>query len=145
MAYAQPMQSMQQNSMQQQNDYAQQKQQQKQQQKVQTQKNSQNENVQGQGGMQIVRQGWMMKKGDIIKNWKKRYFVLQSNRVLNYYESSSSAMVKGTVALRKATRVVKKSTQSLEVHTPKRKWCFACKDTATRDEWVRVIKAVAQI
>lgn len=59
--------------------------------------------------------------------------------------AATRRLVKGTCPLHKATRVMKKSTQSFQVHTPKRNWCFACKDTATRDEWVAQIKAVAQV
>eukprot|EP01083_Nonionella_stella_P093699 262664_1 len=93
----------------------------------------------------VVKQGWMMKKGDIVKSWKKRYFVLKSNQTLNYYESDNAVMVKGTCPLDKVKSVIKKSGQSFEIQTSKRKWCFACKDTETRDGWVKKIKSVAEI
>eukprot|EP01084_Bolivina_argentea_P296390 510459_1 len=93
----------------------------------------------------VVKQGWMMKKGDLIKSWKKRYFVLKSNKILNYYESDNAVMVKGTCKLDKVKSVKTKSDQSFEVDTPKRKWCFACKDAKTRDAWVNKIKSVAGI
>jgi len=105
--------------------------------------NNGNMNNNANGGIQIIKQGWMMKKGDIVKSWKKRYFVLKTNQTLNYYESDNAVMVKGTCQLNKVKSVKKKSTQSFEVQTPKRKWCFACKDTATRDDWVSKVKQVA--
>merc|ERR1712228_268682 len=94
------------------------------------------------GGIEIIKQGYMMKKGDLIKNWKKRYFVLKTNKILNYYESDNAVMVKGSCSLNKVKSVKKKSGQSFEIDTPKRKWCFACKDEKVRDEWVQAIKNV---
>ena len=102
-------------------------------------------NNNGGSGIQILKQGWMMKKGDIVKSWKKRYFVLKSNQTLNYYESDNAVMIKGTCQLNKVKSVKKKSTQSFEVQTPKRKWCFACKDQQTRDDWVSKVKQVANV
>jgi len=34
-----------------------------------------------------LRTGWLMKEGGIRKNWKKRYFVVRPNYIVDYYES----------------------------------------------------------
>jgi len=113
-------------------------------QKMDTNDNQNDVNIK-KGGDQIVKQGWMMKKGDMIKSWKKRYFVLKTNRTLNYYESDAAVMVKGVCHLNKVKSVKKKKGENFEVDTSKRTWCFACKDTKTRDDWVKKIKSVAAI
>merc|ERR1712154_320651 len=100
-----------------------------------------NESVKS-SGIQIVKQGWMMKKGELIKSWKKRYFVLNSNKILNYYESDKAVMIKGSCSLNKVKSIKKKSGQSFEIDTPKRKWCFACRDDKVMDEWVQAIKSI---
>lgn len=111
---------------------------------IDLEKKTEENNASKSGGIQIVKQGWMMKKGDIVKSWKKRYFVLKTNQTLNYYESDNAVMVKGTCMLNKVKSVKKKSGQSFDIDTPKRKWQFACKDTKTRDDWVAKIRKVAQ-
>jgi len=94
-------------------------------------------------GIHIVQQGWMMKQGGLVKSWKRRYFVLKTNKVLNYYESDNSSMVKGSIELSKVIGVEKKQKKSLELVTPKRTWPFACVSTEVRDQWVANISRVA--
>merc|ERR1712110_622358 len=96
-------------------------------------------------GIHIVQQGWMMKQGGLVKNWKRRYFVLKTNNVLNYYESDNSSMVKGYVPLVDAIGIEKKQKKSFDVVTPKRTWSFACISTQVRDQWVENIGNVAEI
>jgi len=96
-------------------------------------------------GVRIVQRGWMMKKGQMVKNWKRRYFVLKSDGVLNYYESDNSSMVKGRAELTEALRVDRKNKKSLDVVTPKRTWSFLCATTELRDEWAENIEIVAGI
>merc|ERR1712087_533567 len=96
-------------------------------------------------GIHIVQQGWMMKQGGLVKNWKRRYFVLKTNNVLNYYESDNSSMVKGHVPLADAIGIEKKQKKSFDVVTPKRTWSFACISTQVRDQWVESIGQVAGI
>jgi len=101
-----------------------------------------NGTVMGQG-IHIVHQGWMMKQGGLVKSWKRRYFVLKTNRVLNYYESDNSSMVKGSIELNKVIGVERKQKKMLDLVTPKRTWSFACVSTKVRDEWVANISNVA--
>lgn len=35
--------------------------------------------------MTEIHSGWMTKQGGLIKNWKKRWFVLRSTGALDYY------------------------------------------------------------
>jgi len=96
-------------------------------------------------GIHIVQQGWMMKQGGLVKNWKRRYFVLKTNKVMNYYESDNSSMVKGYVQLTEVSSVDKKQKKQFDIVTPKRTWNFTCDSTQVRDEWVSNIASIAGI
>jgi hypothetical protein len=51
---------------------------------------------------QIVQQGWLTKQGRIVKNWKRRYFVL-SNDKLVYYADAERKQIKGFLNLFQST------------------------------------------
>jgi hypothetical protein len=36
----------------------------------------------------IVRSGWLYKKGALVQNWKRRYFVLRESKTLAYFEGN---------------------------------------------------------
>lgn len=64
---------------------------------------------------EAVKHGWMKKKGHIIKNWKKRYFVLEKGR-LRYYEhalevSPFGRVEKGEISL-KGSKVYASTTSA---------------------------------
>lgn len=39
--------------------------------------------------MTEVRTGWLVKQGQVVKNWKTRYFKLKSDGSLEYYRSEA--------------------------------------------------------
>lgn len=49
----------------------------------------------------IVKQGWLYKRGEHIKNWRSRYFILRSDGTLVGYKNhpESSAQVEVRVSL----------------------------------------------
>jgi len=53
----------------------------------------------GKPTLPTVRKGWMMKEGHIVKNWKKRHFVLEEG-VLIYYEDESCSNEKGRLRVK---------------------------------------------
>jgi len=46
--------------------------------------------VSGTGQPRVVKQGWVEKKGEYLKNWAKRYLVLYDNGILNGYKTEPS-------------------------------------------------------
>ena len=46
--------------------------------------------VSGTGQPRVVKQGWVEKKGEYLKNWAKRYLVLYDNGILNGYKTQPS-------------------------------------------------------
>jgi hypothetical protein len=48
----------------------------------------------------ILKTGFMMKRGDVVKNWKRRYFVAKNkvdNFVIEYYETEDAPKAKGVI------------------------------------------------
>eukprot|EP00012_Vannella_robusta_P002403 CAMPEP_0206191106 /NCGR_PEP_ID=MMETSP0166-20121206/5164_1 /ASSEMBLY_ACC=CAM_ASM_000260 /TAXON_ID=95228 /ORGANISM="Vannella robusta, Strain DIVA3 518/3/11/1/6" /LENGTH=181 /DNA_ID=CAMNT_0053607345 /DNA_START=507 /DNA_END=1049 /DNA_ORIENTATION=+ len=49
----------------------------------------------------LIKHGWMKKKGDVVKNWKKRYFVLSmvsdTCAQLKYFVSPDTTLAKGVI------------------------------------------------
>ena len=43
------------------------------------------------GGIARLKQGWLIKQGGRVKNWKRRFFVLDGSRRLTYYVSEADA------------------------------------------------------
>jgi hypothetical protein len=44
--------------------------------------------------------GYLTKEGGSWKTWKRRYFVLKKNGIMNYYEDKSMSKLKGTLAVK---------------------------------------------
>jgi len=49
----------------------------------------------------VVKYGWMKKRGEVVKNWKKRYFILcmvsDTKSELKYYVSPDTTLAKGSI------------------------------------------------
>lgn len=54
-------------------------------------------------GTDILHEGWLVKQGGIVKNWKKRYFILKSGSL--EYLTKPGGEVKGVINLAEATSV----------------------------------------
>ncbi|XP_065186931.1 uncharacterized protein LOC135817636 [Sycon ciliatum] len=68
------------------------------------------------GGIARLKQGWLIKQGGRVKNWKRRFFVLDGNRRLTYYVSEADARAGvnqlGIIDLDKALFVKPRGTQA---------------------------------
>jgi pleckstrin len=45
----------------------------------------------------VVRSGWLVKRGHVVKSWKRRWGVLYRNGVLEYFKRDGSEKSKGSV------------------------------------------------
>ncbi len=79
-------------------------------------------------------QGELMKQGHIIKNWKRRNFVLTDGE-LAYYSGSK---MKGMVYMDEVTNVrkVEERRKSIEISTPSRTYTLEADSEADVDEWL---------
>lgn len=48
---------------------------------------------------QVIKGGWMIKQGGSVKNWKRRYFQLYTDRTLKYFVDEECQKLKGTIPI----------------------------------------------
>eukprot|EP00041_Stephanoeca_diplocostata_P016648 m.328678 g.328678 ORF g.328678 m.328678 type:complete len:440 (-) comp20436_c1_seq4:53-1372(-) len=105
-------------------------------------------------GNRLAKRGWLYKRGQKVKNWKKRWFEVDpSTNTLRYYDQENSPKPPlGTLELRNARILAYKECLDLI----KKENCFALEtadrilyiqehDTTERNEWIRILTAVCQI
>eukprot|EP00164_Ancoracysta_twista_P012231 GFYU01019148.1.p1 GENE.GFYU01019148.1~~GFYU01019148.1.p1 ORF type:complete len:123 (-),score=15.06 GFYU01019148.1:43-411(-) len=96
----------------------------------------------------ILKQGWLYKKGKVVKNWKRRYFVLLSNRQMQYFEKDNTEVPKGTINLNVPNIDVSpskdKEAQSrglaFDIVTPARTYVICADDQQSYDEWFHLLQ-----
>ena len=101
-------------------------------------------------------EGYLYKRGALLKAWKQRWFVLDSiKHQLRYYDSSDDSGCKGSVDLAEVVSVVpsgavpgapkKVDERTLfEVRTQRRTYNFCANDAASAQEWIEKIQACLQ-
>ncbi|GJJ75735.1 hypothetical protein EMPS_08093 [Entomortierella parvispora] len=91
---------------------------------------------------QIVKSGYLHKKGERIKIWKKRWFVLRTSK-LAYYKDSKEYELLRIVDIRDVHRaaevVVKNRTGVFVILTPKRTFTVQADSVADMEEWIKAI------
>ncbi|KII74464.1 RAC-gamma serine/threonine-protein kinase [Thelohanellus kitauei] len=99
----------------------------------------------------ILKEGWISKKGEVVKNWRPRYFILKTDGVLFGFKDKGDlqSMFKNRFDILNST--IKKSDQPtpncfvitiLDENVFKDRY-FKCTDPNERDEWVEVLQSVS--
>ena len=99
--------------------------------------------------VQELYKGWMEKKGEVGSgSWKTRYFVLLSNRRLQYYESESSGKPRGAIELASASAVrpipdeYYNYDEAIEIVTGKRRWILCPTSKKDQQMWLEMLLPV---
>jgi len=92
-------------------------------------------------------EGWMTKKGDIVKNWKRRYFKL-SGTMLFYFKKQQDPVPKGIVCMVETVSppdCVPDPSQDrpfcFSVNTPGREYQFSAENGEEMYDWVQILRA----
>jgi hypothetical protein len=96
--------------------------------------------------LNVHRAGYLIKQGDVIRSWRKRWFVL-SDDALHYFKDESQTLVKGLIALasiRSVAPVANRDKRSARaatfvIATGDRDWLIQADSEASRDAWVDAI------
>jgi hypothetical protein len=96
--------------------------------------------------MEVQLEGWLEKKGHLIKNWKKRYVVL-TRANLRYFVDNSQTQLKGTIPLDHTTRVLVRDGRShawkFAVETGAEKFLeLAAENVEARTYWVNTLNVL---
>lgn len=90
-----------------------------------------------------LKQGYMEKKGELNKSWRRRWFVLQPNYILKYYKEESSHDPQGSIDISNIVQVQMKNTTqdkkySFTLVGRDRRWFLACENETEKREWTRM-------
>ena len=90
-----------------------------------------------------LKQGWLEKKGSLVKSWKRRFFVLTSSE-LSYFTDETLKQQKGSVAVLHSSRVMHRDGSShnfkFGLLTGKRLLEISCATDKDRERWTRAIQ-----
>jgi phosphatidylethanolamine-binding protein (PEBP) family uncharacterized protein len=105
---------------------------------------------------QKIEEGWMDKKGHLIKNWRKRYFSLDmEKKTFNYYADEEKSIFKGTYNITEASTVIMSETEhdgyafaftltALKNNTTLSTLFMATDTAEERDKWVAALSECAE-
>lgn len=87
-------------------------------------------------------EGWMYKRGHIVRNWKRRWFVLE-DRTLRYFATPESKFPKGTILLVPDTEVFIEAKypkpNSFTILTPSKRFILNCECEDDMTEWLEML------
>jgi len=92
----------------------------------------------------VLKEGFLSKRGQILKNWKLRWWVLRRD-VLEYYKNPVDAKPKGLIRLWTANVMLLnlpefgKRRQVLSVATPKRTYLLHAKTEIILQDWQKIL------
>lgn len=97
----------------------------------------------------IIKVGFMLKKGDRVKNWKRRLFVLCSDGDVAYYAHKDCPRPRGTISLRELSEIkhsqgTAEVPDSMDLHTSNRVWSLHFDTNTEEQAWASIINAFYQ-
>lgn len=101
-------------------------------------------------GHSVIKQGWLLKQGTWVKNWKKRWVVL-TNSELYYSPDRNTTRILKTIPMASVvqTHLVEPAPLTsgrfmgkcmFNLHTRKRTWHFVCDTRRLARQWVRALR-----
>eukprot|EP01100_Stratorugosa_tubuloviscum_P000809 TRINITY_DN117_c4_g1_i1.p1 TRINITY_DN117_c4_g1~~TRINITY_DN117_c4_g1_i1.p1 ORF type:complete len:521 (-),score=234.35 TRINITY_DN117_c4_g1_i1:200-1762(-) len=90
-----------------------------------------------------IKVGWMTKEGGAVRNWKRRYFILNKN-MLYYYKSEKESHPQGFVSLDRETEIRSdnKNKLGIEVVTGRRTYFLRTYNQQDKDDWITTLCGV---
>lgn len=89
----------------------------------------------------IIKNGYMIKQGNIVKNWKKRWFVLRYY-TLSYFDNEETIHPLRTIQM-SDVKDLRQTGNMIEMDVAKRTFFFKCEDEQETNEWLSAIRSRA--
>lgn len=88
----------------------------------------------------IVKEGYLEKQGALVKNWKRRYFVLKKG-TLYYFKEKEAKTPRGIINLINALVLPYDSSNfhTFCIKTGSRTWIIASKDEPEKSSWMQAV------
>ena len=99
---------------------------------------------------QQIHVGWLIKKGDRIQSWRKRWFRLSDLKELRYYEDDKQKKCKGIIDLRNVSIIRHGDKEqygyeyTIEIITPDRTWVLVTTYHELRELWMEKLDEAMQ-
>lgn len=90
-----------------------------------------------------LKAGWLYKRGKINKSWKRRFCVLTTSGIFEYYKELTDAARQGFIVVEGiesiSTGLSENNLDVFHLKTKDRLWHFASPNETTRDDWIKAI------
>eukprot|EP01084_Bolivina_argentea_P259569 438014_1 len=96
----------------------------------------------------ILKEGWLKKRGHTNKSWKKRYFVCNLYKQIKYYKDFNKKSLCGIIPLNKVNVINNgkekphKNKFIFHLSSKNRTWDLCAKERQQRDEWKMIIQKI---
>ncbi|GAM20732.1 hypothetical protein SAMD00019534_039070 [Acytostelium subglobosum LB1] len=95
-----------------------------------------------------VKEGWITKKGEVVKSWKKRWLRLVDGEYLYYYKGTTDKVECGTISLRESGQIdsvseVDSKPYCFIISTPKRRYLISCNTGEEMFRWIQILRQCA--
>ncbi|EFA85719.1 pleckstrin domain-containing protein [Heterostelium album PN500] len=92
-----------------------------------------------------VKEGWIVKKGEVVKSWKKRWLRLIDGEYLYYYKGPTEKSHCGFISLRESGQIdsvseVDSKPYCFIISTPKRRYLISCNTGEDMFRWIEVLR-----
>jgi len=90
-----------------------------------------------------LKAGWLYKRGRINTSWKRRFCVLKTSGIFEYYKALTDASPQGFIVVDGiesiSTGLSENNLDVFHLKTRDRLWHFASPNETTRDDWIKAI------
>lgn len=91
-----------------------------------------------------IKSGWMKKRGGVVKNWKKRFFVLKVNGNLVYAKDEELTQTQGVIPIKSEALEIGRSPDLRKfgffLRTENRTYYFECTSQHTMNDWMTAMQ-----
>ncbi|XP_020655592.3 pleckstrin homology domain-containing family H member 1 isoform X3 [Pogona vitticeps] len=95
----------------------------------------------------LEKSGYLLKMGNQIKAWKRRWFVLRNGQIM-YYKSPSDVICKpeGQVELNSSCQIIRgEGSQTFQLITEKRTYFLTADSPNILEDWIRVLQKILKV